>query len=232
MSSKDDQATGDKSKDKRSDTDSKIKELQDEVARLKDHNDRILAQRKKDQDDAKKAADDAEAARLEAAKKDGDAKSIDESWQKKYDKLSEDLKVQLAEKDAMITDITVNQNARTIAAQLAVDGSDSVMVDHIQKRLSMEIREGRPTTVVLDADGKPSALTIDELKTEFSENPAFAPLIRGNKASGSGGINSGGSASKLDRAKMTLAEKTAYQDEHGQEAYLKLPNSNLTTKEA
>ena len=40
--------------------------------------------------------------------------------------------------------------------------------------------------MVIGQDGKPSALTIDELKAEFTSNPAFAPVIAGSKATGGG----------------------------------------------
>ena len=46
----------------------------------------------------------------------------------------------------------------------------------------MEIPRRSPKTVVIGQDGKPSALTIDELKAEFASNPAFAPVIPGSKA--------------------------------------------------
>jgi len=63
----------------------------------------------------------------------------------------------------------------------------------------MEIRDGVPVTVVIGQDGKPSALTIDELKSELAANPAFAPIIAASKAAGggaSGGGNGGGAAKK------------------------------------
>lgn len=46
--------------------------------------------------------------------------------------------------------------------------------------------------VVLDQQGKLSAATLDELKAEFANDTAFAPLIAGSKASGGGAAGAGG----------------------------------------
>jgi hypothetical protein len=69
---------------------------------------------------------------------------------------------------------------------------------HIERRLSVEQRDGKPVVVVLDQQGKLSAATLDELKAEFANDTAFAPLIAGSKASGggAGGAGGGGGAAK------------------------------------
>ncbi len=63
----------------------------------------------------------------------------------------------------------------------------------------MELREGVPVTVVIGLDGKPSAMTIEELKAELAATQVLAPLIAASKAAGggaSGGGNGGGAAKK------------------------------------
>jgi hypothetical protein len=81
---------------------------------------------------------------------------------------------------------------------------------HIERRLSVEQRDGKPVVVVLDQQGKLSAATLDELKAEFANDVAFAPLIAGSKASGggAGGAGSGGGAAKGNIG-GTKAERTA-----------------------
>ena len=73
----------------------------------------------------------------------------------------------------------------------------------------MDIRDGKPTVVVLDANGKPSAATLEELKAEFVNDPAFAPLIVGSKASGSGasGAKPGSGAATDSNTKAEAAKK-------------------------
>jgi hypothetical protein len=82
--------------------------------------------------------------------------------------------------------LTSGQTATKIAAEIAVQGSADVLLPHLERRLRTEFRDGSPVTVVLDKDGKPSAMSIDELKAEFQNSAAFAPLIVGTKANGAG----------------------------------------------
>jgi hypothetical protein len=68
----------------------------------------------------------------------------------------------------------------------------------------------KPVVVVLDQQGKLSAATLDELKAEFANDTAFAPLIAGSKASGGGaaGAGGGGGAAK-GKIGGTKEERTA-----------------------
>jgi hypothetical protein len=67
-------------------------------------------------------------------------------------------------------------------------------------------------TVVKDSEGKPSALTVDELKKEIMADAAFAPLIVGSKATGGGasGGKGGGAAKTGDVISMSKDERLAY----------------------
>lgn len=143
---------------------------------------------------AKAAAEAAEAAAAEAARKQGDTKALEESWQKKLSKRESELQAQLAELHEAVTSLTSGQEAVRLAAELAIPGSAEVLLPHIQRRLKTEYTDEGPKIVVLDKDGRPSAASPEELKQEFLENKAFAPLISGSKASGGGadGTRDGG----------------------------------------
>lgn len=164
---------------------------------LKAKNDELLTETKA----AKKARHDAEEKTKseveEAARKAGDVGALEKSWQEKFAKREIELN---GEKEALygqLRNVTVNATANSIAADLAVQGSASVLLPHIERRLTLETRDGKPVVVVLDKDGRPSAATVDELKAEISNNEAFAPLIVGSKASGAGGsAGKGGGAAK------------------------------------
>jgi len=86
----------------------------------------------------------------------------------------------------MIHNLTVGAAASSMAAEIAVQGSASLLLPHIERRLTVEIRDGKAVTKVLDKEGRPSAMTIEELKKEFITDKAFAPVIAGTKASGTG----------------------------------------------
>jgi hypothetical protein len=101
--------------------------------------------------------------------------------------------------------------AQSLASELAVSGSAPLLLPHIARRLKVEIVDGTPITRVLDASGKPSAASVDELKKEFIDNKAFAPVIVGSRASGGGaaGAGGGGGAGTKRFKDLTEAERVA-----------------------
>ncbi|AYN94423.1 hypothetical protein EAW52_10855 [Pseudomonas sp. LTJR-52] len=141
------------------------------------------------------------AAEEEKARKSGDIEALQKSWEEKHTRVLTEKEQTLATLQAQIQALTVGSEANRLASELAVQGSSRALLPHIKSRLSMEIRDGKPVTVVLDHDGRPSALTLEELKNEFINDPAFAPLIVGSKATGggAGGSRSGGAAKSFNQ---------------------------------
>lgn len=175
---------------------------QEDVSGLKAKVEELLGEKKA----ADKARRDAEEAarqeREEAARKSGNVEELEKSWTEKYTRREAELTGELERErtslQGQIRDLTVGRTATDIAAALATPGSAKALLPHIERRLSVELREGKSTVVVLDQAGKLSAATLDELKAEFTNDSAFAPLIAGSKASGGGaaGDGKGGGAAK------------------------------------
>jgi len=158
----------------------------EDLSGLKNKVDELLREKKAASQKAREAAEEADAARLEAAKKGNDTEALDKSWQDKFNAREIELKKELEELSGTLVKLTSGQTATKIAAEIAVQGSADVLLPHLERRLRTEFREGSPVTVVLDKDGKPSAMSVDELKAEFQNSAAFAPLIVGTKANGAG----------------------------------------------
>ena len=158
----------------------------EDLSGLKNKVDELLREKKAASQKAREAAEEAEAARLEAAKKGNDTEALDKSWQDKFNAREIELKKELEELSGTLVKLTSGQTATKIAAEIAVQGSADVLLPHLERRLRTEFRDGSPVTVVLDKDGKPSAMSVDELKAEFQNSAAFAPLIVGTKANGAG----------------------------------------------
>lgn len=158
------------------------------------------AELKKLQDAAKKASDEARKAAEEAAAKSGDLetlrKSADERIAAARAEVESQFKPEVESLRSDVSRLLIDNVATSLASQIAIDGSAPVLIPHIASRLGVEVRDGRRVTVVKDAEGKPSALTIDDLKKEIVSNKAFAPLIVASKGSGSGanGSKGGGAA--------------------------------------
>ena len=89
-----------------------------------------------------------------------------------------------------------------VAFKIANDITDvpDLLLPLIEKRLQVEIIDGKPVTRVLKENGEASTMTPDELKTEYSQNKKFERIIRGSNASGggaSGGHGGSGAPKKL-----------------------------------
>lgn len=137
----------------------------------------------------------------------GNAGDIEKSWQKKLEQAEQKAKVKQDALSQQLRTVLVDNVAQTIAGEIST--APELIVPHIQKRLTIDEQDGKMITRVLDGDGKASALSVNELKSEIIADKRFAPIITGSKASG-GGANggqppAGGKAFK----EMNEAEKVA-----------------------
>ena len=174
----------------------------EDVSGLKSKVEELLGEKKAAEKARKDAEEQARLEREEAARKSGNVEELEKSWTEKFNRREAELSSQLESTNSalqgQIRDLTVGRTATDIATTLAIPGSAKALLPHIERRLSVEQRDGKPTVVVLDASGKLSASTLDELKAEFTNDPAFGPLIAGSKASGggAGGAGKGGGAAQ------------------------------------
>ncbi|HHQ1447365.1 hypothetical protein [Acinetobacter baumannii] len=170
-------------------------------------------QREAEEKAQREAEEKAQREAEEAARKKGDVAAIEASWKAKL----EQAEAKHAEATKALQDqvykLTVGQTAQALASELSIKGSEAVLLPHITNRLQVETDENGEVKVrVLDSQGKPSALSIDDLKKEFRGNVAFKPLIVASNASGSGasGGGSGGGAAKKP-SEMTTQERLEFQ---------------------
>ena len=112
--------------------------------------------------------------------------------------------------ETQIHNLTVVAEASKLASKLAIQGSESVLLPHIAPRLQAEFVDGDVKFRVLDKQGKPSAMTIDDLEKEIRSDVAFKPMIRASSASGGGasGANGGGATKKP--SEMTTVERAEW----------------------
>lgn len=142
-----------------------------------------------------------------------DNPNLEKKWQEKYDKREKELTDESGELRTEINRLLVDNVAESMARDLS--DSPGVILPHLKSRLTVEMVDGKAVTKVKDSDGELSALTLDELKNEFSSNDDFASVIRGSKGSGSGanggqGGGGGNNTEKPDFTTATPAEKAAY----------------------
>lgn len=154
----------------------------EDVQGLKDQNAKLLAEKR----EAKKLQDEAaaEAKRLvdENARKSGDVAALEKSWQEKLNAKEAELTGKLSSYQKTVNELTIGSAAKEIGAK--VFGKNAgLMTPHILQRLALEEVDGA-FKVRVTKDGKPSALTMDDLAKEFQVNPEYASVVVASQSSG------------------------------------------------
>lgn len=142
-----------------------------------------------------------------------DVEKLEGSYKKKLTDQETALNAKVAAAEASLATLLVDNVATNFAGEIST--APAVIMPHVKSRLRSEKNAaGVYETKIVDADGKPSALTLADLKKEFIANPAFAPILTGSKGSGGGAAGAGGggapSKGKVDWSKpMTPKEQVA-----------------------
>lgn len=160
--------------------------LQKQNEELAAERDRLTAKNAEAEKHRKKQEAEAKAAIAEAARKNGDVEALEASWNEKYTTGITEREAAIEKLNATIHKITVGATATAMSADLALQGSSGVLKPHIEARLTMELKDDEPVVRVLGKDGKPSAMTLEDLKAEITNDSAFAPILKGSDASGGG----------------------------------------------
>jgi len=190
----------------------------EDTGALKRAKDREAQLRKDAEKEAKELRERLESIEGDDARKKGDIATLEKSWQSKLEKQREEYETKVSK----LTSHTTKTLVDNVASQLAhkISNAPAIIMPHIKSRLIADFEGDAPVTRVLDKDGKPSALTIDELANEFVANKDFSAIITASKASGGAGKPSqnGGGAPKFngqsdkpaDLSKMNPAELVAH----------------------
>lgn len=115
-----------------------------------------------------------------------------EALRKSADAQIKALKDQIAEADNRARQAFLDKSVSELAAELGGTRA-GLLLPHLKNRLVVEAPDGVPLVRVLGKDGKASALSLEDLKTEFKKDELFAPVIQAGRASGSGASGSGSS---------------------------------------
>ena len=150
------------------------------------------------------------------ARKKGDIATLEKSWQKKLD----DTKAEYEGKVSKLTTHTTKTLVDNVATQIAtkISNAPALLLPHIKSRLQADFEGEAPVTRVLDKDGKPSAMTVEELAAEFVANKDFSAIITASKASGGAGkpsnSNGGGAPNNSDKPADLASMNPAQLAEH------------------
>lgn len=122
------------------------------------------------------------AAEAETARKKGDVTAIEASWQAKVDLEKNKAKTANEKLQLQLRTLLVDN----VAVQLANELSDSpkILLPHIRERIYTDFEGDEPVTRIRSPDGKPSALTVADLREEFLANADFSSIVTGTRATG------------------------------------------------
>lgn len=120
-----------------------------------------------------------------------DAEKLTKSWEKKLADREKELSAQIDDANKTLQTLLVDNVAQSVATEIS--NAPVVIMPHIKSRLrAVKNSEGKFETQVVDMEGKPSALTVTELKKEFVLNKDYSAIITASKASGGGAGGGGG----------------------------------------
>lgn len=176
----------------------------DDVGALRRAKDREVQARKVAEKRAREAEDKLAELDTSDARKRGDIEALEKSWKDKHDTTVAEYDAKLKTKDAFISTSLIDNVAAQLAGEIST--SPKLLLPHIKARLVADLDGDTPATKVLDANGKPSALSLDDLRKEFVDNKEFASIIRASKASG-GSAPDKGQTTRLGGATQTPGEK-------------------------
>ena len=160
----------------------------EDTGALKRAKDRESQLRRDAEKEAKELREKLEGIEGDDARKKGDIATLEKSWQRKLD----DQKAEYEGKVSKLTSHTTKSLVDNVALSIAskISNAPALILPHIRARLQADFEGDEPKTRVLDKDGKPSALSVDELSAEFVANKDFAAIITASKASVGAGKSS------------------------------------------
>ena len=167
-----------------------------ENAKMRGHMDTLLGETKKSKALAKQQADDAAQLANDKAKRDGDFEQLYNSSTEQ----SNGYKSELETLRGSISKSNTNREAMNLAVQLA----DGYNAELLSEKIALRLKYTDEGVKVLDSNGQLTVSTIDDLKTEFSNNERYASLLKGNQSSGGGAV--GGKNSSAGGKLLTRAE--------------------------
>lgn len=162
-------------------------------------------------------AKEIEAARkqaLETARTTGDFAAIEKDYNRRIKELQDTVDAAAIASESRTKEDAINAHIETLSKIFV---SPDMAKPFIRSRLTAEIVDGKAIVRVLDANGKASAASVEDLKNEYLTAPALKASIVASKGSGGGAglppVSGGagtGKDTKFDAAKATPAEMVAH----------------------
>lgn len=162
---------------------------EEDTGALKRAKDREAQLRREAEEKLREAQAQLDALGSDDARKKGDIATLEKSWQKKLEDATTAANAKISKLTAHTTKTLLDGTAHQIAAKIST--VPALMAKAVRERLTVDFEGDEPTLRILDASGKPSALTLEQLSQEFVANKEFSSIIVGSKATGGGAAKDG-----------------------------------------
>lgn len=161
--------------------------------------------------DAEKRADELQAQLDGISDKDsrkrGDIETLEKAWKKKADETQAQYDARIGKLEGYAKKSLIEGTASAIAAKIST--VPALMAKAVRERLTVDFDGDEPTLRILGTDGKPSAMTIEDLSKEFVANKDYSGIIVGSKASGGGAAKDGFSKTNGGAGQQNQTDKPA-----------------------
>ncbi len=118
------------------------------------------------------------------SRKEGDIEKLEAKWKKDLEASQNEANSRIERLSNFARRNLIDRTANEIASKIST--VPTLMAKALRERLAVDFEGDEPTLKILDAQGKPSALTTEQLSQEFAANKEFASIIIASKASGGG----------------------------------------------
>lgn len=158
----------------------------DAIEKLRRSKDAAAEEARKIKEEAAKERIEAEKAREALAKKNGDVAELERHWNEKLAEVETANKLKIEKAAEIVKRTKLDAVAQNIANEV-FKGNAKLGLPHVTSRLHVELDSNdEPIVKVLDATGKPSALSLADFKTELLKSDDFKVILPQTEASGGG----------------------------------------------
>lgn len=162
----------------------KIEDDHDAITSIKQAKENEVNAHKETKKRLKEFEDKAKLAEDEHLRKSGDVKAIEESWSKKYSSREAELLSKIETFQTKTKNSVKDGAISKLAAKLCKPDAHRIFSKSVSDRFDVEIVDDNFNLRILDKDGKPSALSIEDFEKELLADKEFSAIIVRNQASG------------------------------------------------
>lgn len=130
-------------------------------------------------------------------KSNNDVAAIEKSWQDKFSARETELLGKNKTIESMLSNSLKDSVISSIASELVKTDSQRIFKKAVADRFVVEMDGDAPKIRIMDREGKPSAMSLEDFKKEVLADKEYTSILNISKASGGAGVKPGHSVNAL-----------------------------------